>query len=87
MTLSRILDRTSYTKQPTADILHQSTCLRSHEIANSIRIVQQITKPMKETETILKSKVKWVDDVTLCCAVDLKTTLVPEDRAVPRPLP
>ena len=42
---------------------------------------------MKETETILKSKVKWVDDVTLCCAVDLKTTLVPEDRAVPRPLP
>ena len=34
-----------------------------------------------------KSKVKWIDDMTLCNAVDLKTALVPENRPVPRPLP
>ena len=29
-----------------------------------------------------KGKVKWIYDVTLADALDLKTTLVPEDRPV-----
>ena len=31
-------------------------------------------------------KVKWIDDSTLGTAIDLKASLVPEDRPVPRPL-
>ena len=30
-------------------------------------------------------KVKWIDDMTVCTFVDLKSSLVPEDRLVPRP--
>ena len=56
-------------------------------VENTTSIGKQITKTMKERKPISISKVKWVDDVTLCCAVDLKTLLVPEDWAVPRPLP
>ena len=60
---------------------------RAGPAANTISIGQQISKPTKERKPIWKSKVKWVDDVTICTAVDLKSSLVPEDRAVPRPLP
>ena len=55
--------------------------------ANITSIGHQITQPLKKRKPIAKTKVKWVDDVTLCTALDLKTALVPEDRAVPRPRP
>ena len=54
---------------------------------NCVSIGKQITQPRKKRKPIEKTKVKWVDDVTLCTAVNLKKLLVPEDRAVPRPLP
>ena len=54
--------------------------------ASSIGIGQQITRPVNTRTSIPKSKVKWIDDMTLCNAVDLKTALVPENRPVPRPL-
>ena len=55
--------------------------------ANITSIGHQITQPLKKRKPIAKTKVKWVDDVTLCTALDLKAALVPEDRAVPRPRP
>ena len=55
--------------------------------ADNISIGKQITQPINKRRPISKKKVKWIDDVTLCNAVNLKTALVPEDRAVPRPLP
>ena len=54
---------------------------------STISIGQQITRPINTRIAIPKSKVKWIDDMTLCNAVNLKTSLVPEDRPVPRPLP
>ena len=54
---------------------------------STLGIGQQITKPSNKRISIPKCKVKWIDDMTLCNAVDLKTSLVPEDRPVPRPLP
>ena len=50
-------------------------------------IEQQITQLKGNKKPIAKTKVKWVDDVTLCTALDLKAALVPEDRPVPRPQP
>ena len=47
-------------------------------------IEQQITQLKGNKKPIAKTKVKWVDDVTLCTALDLKAALVPEDRLVPR---
>ena len=55
--------------------------------ANMTSIGQQITKPLNRRQPIKKSKAKWIDDVTICTALDLKNSLVPEDRPVPRPLP
>ena len=53
---------------------------------SAISIGQQITRPLNK-RAIPKSKVKWIDDMTICNAVNLKTSVVPEDRPVPRPLP
>ena len=36
--------------------------------------------------SLRKMKVKWVDNVTVCAALDLKSVLVKEDRPVPQPL-
>ena len=47
-------------------------------------IGQYITQTRRQP--IQKMKVKWIDDSTLCTAIDLKASLVPEDRPVPRPL-
>ena len=55
--------------------------------ADNISIGKQITQPIRKRRPIVKKKVKWIDDETLCNAVNLKAALVPEDRAVPRPLP
>jgi hypothetical protein len=55
--------------------------------ANTTNIGQQITQPIRKRKPIDRTKVKWVDDVTLCTALNLKAALVPEDRPVPRPLP
>ena len=55
--------------------------------ANPTSIGHQITQPLSKRKPIDKSKVKWIDDITICTAVDLKSTLVPEDREVPRPVP
>jgi hypothetical protein len=55
--------------------------------ANSTSIGQQITEPKNQRQPIKTSKVKWVDDITICAAVELKSALVPEDRPVPRPVP
>jgi hypothetical protein len=46
-----------------------------------------VTKPLGARKPIEKAKVKWVDDMTICTAVNLKQSLVPEDRPVPRPVP
>ena len=54
---------------------------------NMVSIGKQITQPKNRRTIIKKMKVKWIDDVTVCAAVDLKSMLVPEDRLVPRPLP
>jgi hypothetical protein len=55
--------------------------------ASSTSIGQQITQPKNLRQPIKTSKVKWVDDITICAAVELESALVPEDRAVPRPVP
>ena len=55
--------------------------------ANTISIGQQISQPRRKRKPIKQCKVKWIDDMTLCNAVDLKRSLVPEDRPVSRPLP
>ena len=55
--------------------------------ANTIGIGKQISQPRRKRKPIQKCKVKWIDDMTLCNAVDLKKALVREDRPVPRPLP
>ena len=60
---------------------------RAGPAASNISIGKQITQPIKKRKPIDRKKVKWVDDVTLCNSVNLKTALVPEDRAVPRPRP
>ena len=49
---------------------------------NKLTIGQQISQPFNRREPIKKCKVKWIDDVTLATALDLKTALVPEDRPV-----
>ena len=49
-------------------------------------IGQIITKPLSKRRPISQAKVKWIDDVTVCTAIDLKSSLVTEDRLVPRPL-
>ena len=54
---------------------------------STMNIGEQITRPINRRTSIPKSKVKWIDDMTLCNAIDLKTSLVPEDRPLPRPLP
>ena len=54
--------------------------------ANSTTIGQIITEPLSKRQPIAKSKVKWIDDMTVCAAVDAQS-LVPEDRQVPLPLP
>jgi hypothetical protein len=53
---------------------------------NPIGIGQQITQPLSKRRPIAKAKVKWIDDLTVCTAIDLKSSLVTEDRPVPRPL-
>ena len=55
--------------------------------ANNFGIGQQISQPINKRQPMKKCKVKWIDDVTLAAALDLKTSLVPEDRPVVRPLP
>ena len=55
--------------------------------ASNISIGKKITQPIRKRKPIDRKKVKWVDDVTLCNSVNLKTALAPEDREVPRPLP
>ena len=45
-----------------------------------------VTKPLTKRRPIGKAKVLWIDDVTVCTAIDLKSSLVAEDRPVPRPL-
>jgi hypothetical protein len=55
-------------------------------VTNPISIGQQITQPRRKRKPIKRCKVKWIDDMTLCTAVDLKQALVKEDRPVPRPL-
>ena len=55
--------------------------------ANKQSIGQQISQPKNKRQPIKQAKVKWIDDVTLATALDLKTALVPEDRPVARPLP
>ena len=54
--------------------------------ANPTSIGQIITEPLSKRQPITKSKVKWIDDMTVCAAVNAQS-LVPEDRPVPRPLP
>ena len=55
--------------------------------ANPVTIGQHITVPFNRRKPIDKMKVKWIDDMTVCTFVDLKSSLVPEDRLVPRPRP
>ena len=55
--------------------------------SNNVSIGKQVTQPMNRRKPIDKTKVKWIDDVTICTALDLKTCLEPEDRPVPRPVP
>ena len=52
-------------------------------LTNVVSIGNQITQPFKRRQPIRKMKVKWVDDVTICAALDLKSVLIPEDRPVP----
>ena len=54
---------------------------------NPVNIGQHITVPINRRQPIDKMKVKWIDDIYVCTAVDLKASLVPEDRPVPRPWP
>ena len=54
--------------------------------ANPTIIGQIITQPLTKRQPITKSKVKWIDDMTICAAVD-QQSLVPEDRWVPLPVP
>ena len=54
---------------------------------NPVTIGQHITVPFNRRKPIDKMKVKWIDDMTVCTFVDLKSSLVPEDRLVPRPRP
>ena len=56
---------------------------RAGSPASNISIGEKITQPMKKRKPIRKKKVKWVDDMTLCNAVNLKEALVPEDRVRP----
>jgi hypothetical protein len=46
-----------------------------------------VCQPKTKRKLIKKAKVKWVDDATICTALDLKKSLVPEDQPVPRPVP
>ena len=46
-----------------------------------------MSQPIAKRKPIKKAKVKWVDHVTIATALDLKKSLVPEDRPVPRPVP
>jgi hypothetical protein len=46
-----------------------------------------ITQHILRRKLLDMCKVKWIDDLTICTALDLKETLVPEDREVPRPVP
>ena len=50
-----------------------------------VSIGQQITQPRRRRKPTSKTKVKWIDDCTLGTAVNLKVSLMPEDRALPRP--
>jgi hypothetical protein len=55
--------------------------------ANPTPLGEIVTEPLGVRKPIEKAKVKWVDDMTICTAVNLKESLVPEDRPVPRPVP
>ena len=55
--------------------------------ASTVGIGQQITQPIRRRKPISKTKVKWIDDCTLGTAVNLKVSLMPEDRPLPRPRP
>ena len=55
--------------------------------ANPSGLGQLMCQPKTKRRLIKKAKVKWVDDATICTALDLKKSLVPEDRPVPRPVP
>ena len=55
--------------------------------SNIVSIGQQVTQPRRRRKPISKTKVKWIDDCTLGTAVNLKVSLMPEDRALPRPRP
>ena len=54
--------------------------------ANLSAIDDIITQPLTWRQPITKCKVKWIDDMTVCAAVDSRT-LVPEDRQLPQPVP
>ena len=55
--------------------------------SNPVGIGRLISQPMTKRKPMKKGKVKWVDDATIATALDLKKSLVPEDRPVPRPVP
>jgi hypothetical protein len=50
-----------------------------------VSIGHQITQPIRKRKAIRKTKVKWIDDCTLGTSVNLKVSLMPEDRPLPRP--
>ena len=54
--------------------------------ANQTSIGEAITAPLNKRQPIVKSKVKWIDDLTVCASVS-QQLLVPEDRQVPLPVP
>ena len=55
--------------------------------ASDIGIGRQISQPRHLRKPIPKGKVKWGDGCTVCTSINLKTALIPEDRALPRPRP
>ena len=54
--------------------------------ANPSAMGDIITQPLTWRQPITKCKVKWIDDMTVCAAVDSRK-LVPEDRQLPQPVP
>jgi hypothetical protein len=56
--------------------------------ANRQTIGQLVTKPLKSRRPIQICKTKWIDDLSICVSLDLKSSLVPDIRPnIPRPVP
>ena len=53
--------------------------------ANQTSIGEVITAPLNKRPPIVKSKVKWIDDLSVCASVS-QQSLVPEDCQVPLPV-